>query len=79
MIYIIIGIAISIVLLFIGIICDITNFFIAGLVFFFCNIGSIIGFYLRKRDVKLTRTILSVLLIITVLVLGYVFWLHQIS
>lgn len=47
--YQIVGIVISVILFIIGITNDITACLIAGIVFFFCNIGTIIGVHYKEK------------------------------
>lgn len=62
--YPIIGIIISFILFIVGIITDIGVCFTAGIVFFFCNIGTLIGVYLREKNSK--KIIFVVLLVIAI-------------
>lgn len=47
--YQIAGVIISIVLLVVGFVYDLTTCLIAGVVFLLCNIGAIIGYRLREK------------------------------
>jgi len=70
------GIIISIALLLVGIIYNITTCLIAGIVFLLCNIGAIIGFRLRKNKKKLLPIVLAIAILATIISLWYIYSMH---
>lgn len=69
--YQIVGTIISIILIVIGIIFDISNLFVAGFVFLLCNIGAIIGIHFKEKK-KLIPILLVVGLVAFIVALLYI-------
>ena len=73
--YQIFGIIISIILILLGVINDITSCLTAGIVFLCCNIGAIVGILLKDKKKKLLPIIISVGIIVTIAVAVYLYML----
>lgn len=71
--YQILGVIVSVILLLVGILNDISTCIIAGIVFMFCNIGVIIGIRLKERRNKLLPILLMIAFLITIIILYYRF------